>query len=105
MYGWKPSLYSLQLIPTGCRHSCRWASACDPSEIGGDGRTFLDRCSQQVGLQSGQSTNRVTKALLILIKGNHVSTDVELLQGGAGVQLALPSAAEAPKVVVDSGKS
>ncbi|KAI4125347.1 MAG: hypothetical protein LQ338_004306 [Usnochroma carphineum] len=39
---------------------------------------------------------------LVFRAGNHVSTDVELLQGGAGVQLALPSAAEAPKVVVDS---
>lgn len=45
------------------------------------------------------------KTLLTLIESNNVSTEVELLRGGPGVALALPSVTSTPKVVVDSGKS
>lgn len=44
------------------------------------------------------------RRLLILVKSNNISTDVELLRGGPGVQLALPSATSASTVVVNSGK-
>ncbi|KAI4153000.1 MAG: hypothetical protein L6R39_001694 [Caloplaca ligustica] len=39
---------------------------------------------------------------LVFKASNNVSTDVELLQGGPGVTLALPRATQAPKIVVDS---